>query len=126
MNNDIDDSETILLIDDEEINRFLGKDMLESLGYKAITAETGKEALEIYKRRRENIDLVITDIMMPGMNGEDVIVELRKINPTCKIVVSSGYFKEDRLLEQKFVSYLQKPYTIDELSKIVNDSLQIG
>jgi len=74
-------SESILVVDDEEILRSLMKDILENLGYGVVLASDGREAVEVYRNHQEGIDLVIVDMMMPKMGGRETFQELRRINP---------------------------------------------
>lgn len=78
----------ILVVDDEEVMRELVKDLLEDEGYDVLTASDGNEALEMFKKNR--VDVVLTDLIMPNKDGEEEILELRKISPDVKIIVMSG------------------------------------
>ncbi|UCF86206.1 MAG: PAS domain S-box protein, partial [Desulfobacteraceae bacterium] len=82
---------TILLVDDEDMIIDVGKAMLKTLGYKFLLAKSGKEAVEIYKHNQEKIDMVILDIIMPDMGGQETYDRLYKINPDVKVLLSSGY-----------------------------------
>jgi PAS domain S-box-containing protein len=120
--------ETILFVDDEEMIVSVGKDMLESMGYKVITANSGKEALQIYENNKANIDLVIFDLIMPDMGGEVTFKKLQEINPAVKTVVSSGYSIGDqatKLLQQGCRGFIQKPYSINELSARIREILDM-
>ena len=104
--------ETILFVDDEEMIVSVGKDMLESMGYKVITANSGKEALQIYENNKANIDLVIFDLIMPDMGGEVTFKKLQEINPAVKTVVSSGYSIGDqatKFVQQGCRGFIQQP-----------------
>jgi len=83
--------ETILLIDDEEMIADTGKRMLEKLGYRVFLAESGQTALKIYERYRDRIDLIILDMIMPGMSGGEVFDHLKTRNPSIRVLLSSGY-----------------------------------
>jgi len=89
----------VLLIDDEEVIREIGKDMLNSLKINCITARDGEEGIEIYKKNRDKIDIIILDIELPGISGEKVFDILKQINPDIKILIASGYGKD--YLEKK-------------------------
>ena len=89
-------TEKILLVDDEEYVRDLGKRILEHAGYTVITAANGKEALEIYAREQSNIALVVLDLIMPQMEGKKCLEELLKINPHVKVIVSTGHSLDAR------------------------------
>ena len=93
--------ETLLLVDDEKLVRDLGERILERAGYKVITASNGKEAVELYEKAQSNIALVILDLIMPEMGGEQCLQELIRLDPGAKILVASGYAADaaDRPLE---------------------------
>ena len=106
---------TILLVDDEQTIRALGKLMLEKLGFVVVTAEDGRQACEIYGRQKERINLVLLDMTMPHMNGEEAFRELRRINPAVKVVISSGYTESEiisRFAGKGVAGFVQKPYTL--------------
>lgn len=116
--------ERILLIDDEDFVRDLGKRILERAGHTVITAANGKEALKIYERERSTIALVILDLIMPQTSGEKCLEDLLKIDPTLKVIVSTGHSlsqsERDRLgdLAKGFVN---KPYRVQEFLEVVRE-----
>ncbi len=113
--------ESVLLAEDDERIRTVAQGILESLGYRVLTAGDGSEALEIY-RSEEHIDLVITDIVMPEMGGAELIRELRKENPDLKAIAITGYvLAEDRqeLKDQGVEAVIRKPFDARKLSEIV-------
>ncbi len=117
---------TILLVDDEEMIRILGKEVLERVGYDVLLAKSGEEAVEIYKNVYRNVDLIILDLNMPGMGGIPCLKVLRDINPSANIVIASGYI--DRENVKKAMSfgartYLYKPFSMDHLLEIVDELL---
>ena len=116
----------ILFVDDEEVIRKITKDILEECGYTVITARSGDEGIEFYKKNTGLVKLVLIDIVMPVKNGIDTCKELREINPEIKIILTSG-FKKDERIEKLFNSeidgFIQKPYTIEHLSRAVYDAL---
>ncbi|MDC7240941.1 MAG: response regulator, partial [Spirochaetales bacterium] len=112
----------VLLVDDEEIIRKTATMILNEMGMTVLTAVDGMDALKVF--RDNNIDLVITDMIMPRMGGRELVCELRKLSPGLKIVVSSGFTKEDDLEELKHQginSFIQKPFTMDELALLMKD-----
>ncbi|MFQ3574546.1 MAG: ATP-binding protein, partial [Thermodesulfovibrionales bacterium] len=111
---------TILVIDDEEAIRSLCKDMLESVGYQVITANDGVDGIDKYIRHKDRIDAVILDMIMPKKRGDEVFLELKKINPDVKVIICSGFVHEDSigidtLLKSGAVGFIQKPFTINTL-----------
>ena len=114
-------SGTVLLVDDEETVRAIGVEMLKELGFAVITANDGREALEIYNSNPD-IDLVILDLNMPHLDGEQCFRALRQLKPDVKVIVSSGYNEQE--VTQKFVGkglsgFLQKPYKVSELKEAI-------
>jgi len=118
-----DGGKTILFVDDEEAIRDLGKTILEQKGYRVLTAGEGREALEIFSKMREKIDLVILDMMMPFRSGGEVLQQLRQIDPTLKVIMSSGH-RTDQPFNFTDVLYLPKPYRPDDLLRRVMEALQ--
>ncbi len=119
----------ILHIDDEDfILNSTGK-MLSSCGYLVTSAINGKNGLKIYNERKDNIDIVILDIMMPDMSGLEVFAEIRKINKNVKILLSSALNPNPdelkRLNITEDIHFIQKPYTIEEISKVIKDLIGI-
>src|SRR5262249_15513187 len=88
-------TETILVVDDEETLRYLAKDLLEAYGYNVMLAADGQEALELFLRYKEKIDLVLLDMVMPRMSGRELYHKLLEINPAVKVVLSTGYYSSD-------------------------------
>lgn len=117
-------SGTILLVDDEAfIQRTTGK-MLEKLGYKVMIASNGIEALEIYQKNVREINCVLMDIIMPEMDGRDTFLKLIEINPACKVILSSGFTKNEHLTDlfnKGLWKFLPKPYRSYELADILQE-----
>jgi len=112
---------TVLLADDEEVMRLVGKGLLEKFGYNVILAEDGAKAAEIYKKEKDNIDLVILDMIMPVMSGRDCFFEIKKINPDAKIIIASGFIQShdlSELQENGLNAFIHKPFKSHELSKV--------
>ncbi len=104
----------------------VGKAMLEALGYRAITALDGARALELLAERREEIELIILDLVMPGMNGEETFDKLRRIQPRVPVLLSSGYSVSGQvsdILAKKCNGFMQKPFTISNLSEKLREIL---
>jgi two-component system, cell cycle sensor histidine kinase and response regulator CckA len=118
---------TLLLVDDEETLRALGKDMLQQLGFTVLTAADGREALDIYRQNKETICCVILDLTMPHLDGEQTFRELRRINPGVRVLMSSGYNEQE--VTQKFVGkglagFLQKPYNLTQIGCKLREILE--
>jgi PAS domain S-box-containing protein len=110
----------ILLVDDEESIRALGRKMLERIGFKVATAADGREALALYEREGNTIDLVVLDLTMPHMDGEETLRALKRMDPEVGIVMASGYSNYDvqaRLAGEGLLGFIQKPYTMAQLKE---------
>ena len=122
-------SETILLVEDEDAVRGLTSRILEKQGYRVIAAQHGKEAMDIATKEEGRIDLVLTDIVMPGMNGRGLVERLAGIRPRIKSLYMSGYTDDD-IVRRGFVepskSFLQKPFTSEALLRTVRKVLDEG
>jgi len=119
-------SETILIIDDEPDILEIGKEMLEVLGYQVHSILDGEGAIEFFTRHKDAIHLVILDMVMPGMNGEQVYDSLVEINPDIKVLISSGYSQSgpaERILTKGCNGFIQKPFKIQLLSQAVRKVL---
>jgi PAS domain S-box-containing protein len=120
---------TILLVDDEESVRITGNRMLERNGFRVLTAADGREALEIYRARRDEIALVLLDLTMPDLDGEETFHELRRIDPNVRVVMSSGYTESEiipRFAGQPLAGFLQKPYSTTALMDCLRVPLSEG
>jgi PAS domain S-box-containing protein len=119
-------TEAILLVDDEEMLRNLGEAILTRYGYRVQTAANGEKALELYRGHPGKIDLVILDLIMPGMGGLRCLEQLLKANPSVKVVITTGYSLEGpttAVLEKGAKKFLTKPYASAELLQTVRDVL---
>jgi PAS domain S-box-containing protein len=119
-------AETILLVDDEESILDLGKEVLCRFGYTLLTAPDGKTALEFYRNEHGQIDLVILDMIMPGMSGRQCLEGLLKINPKAKVVISSGYSHighRKETMKAGARSFISKPYEIKQMLQVVREAL---
>ncbi|NPA24304.1 MAG: PAS domain S-box protein [Deltaproteobacteria bacterium] len=120
-------SATILLVEDEEMVREVNQEIISSLGYQVLTAENGSQALSLYQKRGEGIDLVVLDMIMPGMNGAEVYRRLKMIDPAVRVLLASGYSVEleaAKVMEQGCNGYIQKPFSIKELSHKIDEILK--
>jgi CheY-like chemotaxis protein len=115
--------ETILVVDDEALFRTLTKSVLEAQGYRVITAVHGQDALAVFMQNPEVFCMVITDLMMPVMDGQALIAALRKTNPTLDVIAVSGLVDEEEDDETESIeatAFLQKPYRADQLLSTVH------
>lgn len=119
---------TILIIDDEGIIRNMAKNILNSIGYNALLAINGQDGINIYEKEKDNIDLVLLDMLMPVMNGKETFKHLKQINPEVKVLISSGYSSDKEvtaILEQGASGFLHKPYKKSELAKEIFKILNV-
>ncbi|HEX8852930.1 MAG TPA: ATP-binding protein, partial [Pyrinomonadaceae bacterium] len=110
--------ELVLVVDDEEAIRQITKGTLETFGYRVLTAADGTEAVALYAERREEIAVVLTDMMMPFMDGAATIRALQRMNPRVKIIAASGLASNDRVAASAGTGvalFLAKPYTAERL-----------
>lgn len=115
---------TILVVEDEELLRDLLKEFLEIEGYKVLIARDGLEAVEIYKRSKDAIALVLSDMGLPGIGGWEVLRQIRQITPDAKVILSSGFMdssvRED-MIRSGAKDFIQKPYLAEHVvAKIRN------
>jgi signal transduction histidine kinase len=116
----------ILLVDDEEFVRGVATEMLDHLGYDVVVAEGGEEALEVFGREGDTIDLVLLDVNMPGLNGPETFLRLRELRPDVRVLLSSGYgeiessepFESDAL-----AGFIAKPYQMADLRETLRGIL---
>jgi PAS domain S-box-containing protein len=111
---------TILLVDDEETVIDVGEQMLKKLGYEVYLAKGGQEAIDVYKENKDRIDMVLLDIVMPGMSGGRTYDSLTEIDSDIKVLLSSGYDIEGKakeILERGCDAFIQKPFNMRELSQ---------
>ena len=112
-------SETILLVDDEELILDVGRAMISNLGYEVMTAMGGQEAVEVFQKHKDAIDLVILDMIMPDMSGEKLFERLKAINPQVKALLASGYSMNDmaqKIIDQGCTGFIQKPFDLKRIS----------
>ncbi|HLP16871.1 MAG TPA: PAS domain S-box protein [Bacteroidota bacterium] len=122
-------NETILLVDDEKIIREMLEEHLLAEGYAVMIASNGAEALEKYTHHSRDIDLVITDLGMPHMDGEVLFAKLREMNPVVKVIISSGYLDKTSktdMIARGVKDVLTKPYKFDEIQRSIRSVLDAG
>ena len=118
--------ETLLVVDDDLSTRRVLLDTLSSLKYQVIPAADGQEALDIYEQRSEEIDLILSDIVMPEMDGRELYRKLKEKNPEVKIILMTGYplgKGTQKLLDHRKVAWLQKPITTKTLARSIRGML---
>jgi len=119
-------SEGVLLVDDETVMLDLGKELLEEQGYRVFVAPSGPAALEIYGKSRSEIDIVVLDLVMPGMDGGQLYLELKKMNPAIKAFFCTGYMSDSvitELLAEEDLRAIQKPVTPDLFIRTIREVL---
>ena len=119
-------SETVLFVDDEDMIIEIAGEMFEQLGYKVLTARSGKEAIEIYTENKGHIDLVLLDMIMPDMSGSDTYDRIKKIDPKVKVLLSSGYSingQATEIMDRGCNGFIQKPFKMNELSQKLREIL---
>ncbi len=121
--------ETVLVVDDEELVRKVAKTCLEKEGYSVVTASSGHEAIELFRARGSTIDVVLLDVVMPDLNGAEVLTQLRSIRPQVKALVSSGYSEaaaSAQIGQVEVAGFVQKPYTMQALCSAIRQALDRG
>ncbi|GFO61930.1 hypothetical protein GMST_42550 [Geomonas silvestris] len=116
-------SGTVLLVDDEETVRGVGKEMLQELGFSVLTASDGREAVDIFKAT-PNITVVLLDLIMPHLDGEQCFRKLRQIDKDVKVILSSGYNEHEvnqKFLGKKLAGFIQKPYKLSTLRDVLKN-----
>lgn len=120
---------TVLFVDDEDMVLRVGTQMLERLGYTVIQAAGGEEAVERYRAGGDDIDLVLLDMVMPGMSGSQVFDTLRALDPHVAVLLSTGYSIDGRvadMLGRGCLGYVQKPYSLATLAEKIDQALAAG
>ena len=120
-------SGTVLLIDDEQMVRNMGRSTLERYGYRVIEAENGRAALDLLANGLYDIDLVILDLTMPVMSGKETLAGLRRLRPDIEVILSSGFSETEATLRfesQHLAGFLQKPYSATRLVDAVSSAMR--
>ncbi|MDY6954991.1 MAG: response regulator, partial [Thermodesulfobacteriota bacterium] len=119
-------ADTVLLVDDEEVVLEVGRELLEIMGYRVISAADGKEAVAIYEERFDDVDIVLLDMVMPHMGGGEAYDRMKAINPKIKAILSTGYSMDGQaaeILQRGCDAFIQKPFGLEELSKKLRQTL---
>ena len=118
---------TVLLVDDEEVILEVGEALLETMGYRVLIARDGKEAVEVYRKNKDDIDIVLLDMVMPNMGGNEAYDRMKEINPKVKVLLSSGYSingQATEILERGCDGFIQKPFSVKKLSRKIREILR--
>ena len=118
--------ETILLVDDEDMIIDVGQEILKALGYRVLIATGGKEAVELYKKTWDKIDMVLLDMVMPDMGGGETYDRMREIHPDIKVLLLSGYSIDGQakeILDRGCDGFIQKPFNMKQLSQMIRGIL---
>ena len=119
-------SGNILIVDNEDVLRHMLMKMLENMGYHVLEAANGEDAIRLYRQRSESIHLVIMDLSMPKMGGEETFLHLKSINPSVKVIISSGFLEGEEiqgLIAKGVTGFLSKPYGVKDISSKIHQVL---
>jgi DNA-binding NtrC family response regulator len=120
------DKRTILIVDDEEMVLDIEALMLERMGFKTLKANSSEKACQLYRNKKDNIDLVVLDMIMPDDNGAVIYKKLKRINSDIRVLISSGFWKDinvREILNDGPNSFIQKPFKFAEFNKKVDSIL---
>jgi CheY-like chemotaxis protein len=118
--------ETVLLIDDEHMVIEVGGEMLKRLGYHVLTADTGEKAVKLFEQHKDEIDLVVLDMIMPGMGGGEVFDRINAIQSDSKVLLSSGYSikgQAEEIINRGCDGFIQKPFSLEQLAQKTREIL---
>ena len=119
---DLRGDQTVLIVDDEELLLTMSEMVLTSFGYRVLTAANGRAALDIIERSDSHVDLVVTDLVMPHMDGHQLIQHLQNVAPGLRVICTSGNFRPSN--RELGVTYMQKPFTSQDLLRVVKEAFQ--
>jgi CheY-like chemotaxis protein len=122
---DLSGNQTILMVDDEDLLLTMGQTILSAYGYNVLTANNGQKAIDIISKGEPQIDLLITDLVMPTMSGRELVEQVRRLAPFIRVICSSGYVRPSNE-DQENTSYLQKPFTSQDLLLKVKHAFASG
>lgn len=115
-------NKTILLVDDEDTNRNLGKEILEGFGYRTITASDGESAIDYYMKNKDSIDLIVLDLIMPGMGGSICLEKILMFDPDAKVIIASGFTSDKPMsdtLKKAAKDFITKPYNMKKMHEVI-------
>jgi PAS domain S-box-containing protein len=119
---------TVLLVDDEELVLEVGKELLEVMGYRVLAAKDGKEAVEIYRENQDDLDIVVLDMVMPGVGGGETFDRLKEINTNVRVLLASGFSVDgeaSQILERGCNGFIQKPFNMKELADKIGEIMSM-
>ena len=122
-------TETVLLVDDEEIVVSVGKQMLQKLGYTVLVARNGQEAVDVCRKHSDDVGLVLLDMIMPGLEADETYDQLKAVNPAIKVILSSGYAldqKASAIIERGGNGFIQKPFNMKILQEKICEIMNPG
>ncbi len=120
---------TVLLVDDDKSVLMTVESITEMIGFKSLSAESGKGALELFQKHHREISCVILDLTMPDMDGSETLRELKKIDPSVPVILTSGYSEQsskDRVNQQEIAGFLQKPYKLEDFERMIHSVINPG
>ena len=118
---------TVLIVEDEESMLYVLEKMLANRGYKVLKASDGEQAVRIYQRHKESIDVVFLDVGLPKLSGQDVLFKIKQEKQDAKVIVASGYFEEQFKSDFEKAGikhFLQKPYTLDQVVRTLQCEME--
>ncbi|MDX2455748.1 response regulator [Desulfosarcina sp.] len=118
---------TILVVDDEDMVLEIGTEMIGKMGYQTRSARNGDEAISLYRKSADDIDLVVLDLIMPGASGSETFDMLRQINAGVKVLLASGYSIDSQaiaVMDRGCNGFIQKPYNLEVLSRKIDEILK--
>jgi CheY-like chemotaxis protein len=120
---------TVLVVDDEDEVLEIAKELLEAMGYRVISAKDGKGAVEVYKKNKDDINIVVLDMVMPNMGGGEAYDRMKEINPDIKVLLSSGFSidgEATEIMERGCDGFIQKPFKMKDFSEKIMEILNKG
>lgn len=115
-------NQTVLIVDDEEMVRSIASQMLEKLGYTVVAAASGAEAIDLFEQDPGRFDLVILDMVMPGIDGSKVFDKVKELDASIKCILSSGYSRDSQanaIMQRGCDAFIQKPFRLQDLSQLI-------
>ena len=125
----VNGTETVLLVDDEEIVVGVGQQMLQKLGYTVLVARNGQEAVDVCRDNSDDVGLVLLDMIMPGLEAGETYDQLKAINPAIKVILSSGYAldqKASAIIDRGCNGFIQKPFNMKNLQQKIGEIMNPG